>query len=105
MKHGNISLKLFLILGLMIFSSLILSGAAAATAVNNSTIYVSTQGNDSWDGFAAAYNNTTGYGPKATITNATGTVTNNGTVYIESGNYTGTGDYNITINNNIFFFL
>jgi len=85
----------------MIFSSLILSGAAAATAVNNSTIYVSTQGNDSWDGFAAAYNNTTGYGPKATITNATGTVTNNGTVYIESGNYTGTGDYNITINNNI----
>jgi hypothetical protein len=34
----------------MIFSSLILSGAAAATAVNNSTIYVSTQGNDSWDG-------------------------------------------------------
>ena len=51
--------------------------------------------------FAAAYNNTTGYGPKATITNATGTVTNNGTVYIESGNYTGTGDYNITINNNI----
>jgi len=50
LKHGNISLKLFLILGLMIFSSLILSGAAAATAVNNSTIYVSTQGNDSWDG-------------------------------------------------------
>lgn len=51
------------------------------------TIYVSTQGNDAWNGLAATYDSSTGNGPKATIQNAIDTVTDNGTVSVASGTY------------------
>ena len=51
------------------------------------TIYVSTQGNDDWNGLAATYDPYTGNGPKATIQNAIDTVTDNGTVSVAAGTY------------------
>ncbi len=75
-------------------------GAHTASAANNTTIYVNTQGNDTWDGLSPIYN-TTGSGPKLTILNATSTVTDNGTIYIANGTYNQTGDYNININKNM----
>ena len=75
-----------LILGFVIICCLGFNVTSAAP-INDSTIYVSPMGNDSWDGQSNIYNNTTGSGPKATITNATGTVANNGTVIIMDGIY------------------
>jgi len=94
----NISLKFVLFLGFIFIVSIILSGAASAASVNNSTIYVSNQGNNSWNGLSANYNITSGNGPKATITNATGIVSNGGTVYIASGIY---NENNIQITKNM----
>ncbi len=54
-------------------------------AVDN--IYVSTSGNDAWNGQSDTYDSVTGDGPKATINSAINTVDNNGTVYIASGTY------------------
>ncbi len=99
MHYKNINIKLILFLGLIIFSSIILSGSTSATATNNnSTIYVSTQGNDTWNGFSATYNNTSGYGPKHAINNATKTVADNGIIYIANGTY---NESNITITSNM----
>lgn len=95
-KHLKIPL---LILGLMIFISLGLGTvSAASTSNNNSTMYISTTGNDTWDGQSATYNSTTGSGPKATIENATSTVTDGGSVYIADGIY---NESDITINKNM----
>ena len=74
-----------LILGFVIICCLGFNVTSAAP-INDSTIYVSPMGNDSWDGQSNIYNNTTGSGPKATITNATGTVADNGTVIIAGWN-------------------
>ncbi len=84
---------LFLI-GFVIFFSFGVSNVAAANA---SSIYVNgSSGNDSWDGQIASWNGTSG--PKATIDNATETVTSNGTVYIADGTY---NENNIIINRNL----
>ncbi|MCE7698619.1 MAG: hypothetical protein K8E24_007210, partial [Methanobacterium paludis] len=71
-------------------------GVNSAAAANASTIYVNTTGNNSWDGQSAIWNGTSG--PKQTITNATGTVAENGTVYIAQGTYNESG---ININTNM----
>ena len=84
---------LFIICLTFIFSY----GIGNASAASISKIYVSTDGNDSWNGQYANFTNGTN-GPKATITNATGTVADNGTIYIQPGTY---NQYNITINKNI----
>ncbi|MCE7698031.1 MAG: hypothetical protein K8E24_004075 [Methanobacterium paludis] len=94
-KHLKIPL---LLLGLMIFISFGLGAASAATPGDNSTMYVSTTGNDIWDGQSTTYNSTTGSGPKATIKNATTIVAENGTVYIAKGTYYESG---ININKNM----
>jgi hypothetical protein len=87
MKTNKNSKKIFKIglflLGIGIIFSL---GINVTAAANSSSIYVSTHGNDSWDGLNSTYTSGTN-GPKATIKNATGTVTSNGTVYIASGTY------------------
>ena len=72
-------------------------GLNASSAAPSNTIYVSTTGNNTWDGLSLTYNSTTESGPKLTINNATGTVTINGTVYIETGTYNATS-VNITNN-------
>ncbi len=63
-----------------------------------SPIYVSTHGNNSWNGQNSTWINGTLNGPKATIKNATGTVTSGGTVYIAKGTY---NENNININKNM----
>ena len=72
-------------------------GMGNVSAANAPTIYVNgSSGNDTWNGQIAVWNGTTG--PKATVTNAKGTVNNNGTVYIADSTY---DESNITINVNM----
>ena len=59
-------------------------GVGNVAAANASSVYVNTQGNDTWNGLNSTWVSGTN-GPKATIRNATGTVTSGGTVYIASG--------------------
>jgi len=87
-KHSILKIPLLLLVSVVLFSFGV-SAVSAASTSNNSTIYVSTQGNDTWDGLNATYNGTSG--PKATIANATGTVVVNGTVHIAQGTYNETG--------------
>ncbi|CEL23705.1 beta strand repeat-containing protein [Methanobacterium formicicum] len=91
-KKSIPKIPFLLLIGVVLFS-LSVSAVSAANTSSNSTIYVSTEGNDTWDGLSPTYNTTSG--PKKTITNATGTVTTNGTIYIAPGTYNESG---ITIN-------
>ena len=85
---------IMVLFGLFFIFSYSLGNVAAAT---NNTIYViRSSGNDSWDGQLAIWNGTSG--PKATIKNATGTVSTGGTVYIADGTYE---QNNIPINSNM----
>ncbi|MGB7969813.1 MAG: Ig-like domain-containing protein [Methanobacterium sp.] len=85
---------IMVLFGLFFIFSYSLGNVAAAT---NNTIYVNgSSGNDSWDGQLAIWNGTSG--PKATIKNATGTVSTGGTVYIADGTYE---QNNIPINSNM----
>ena len=95
-KQMVFKIPLLLLVGVLLFSFGVSAVSAAGT--DNSTIYVNTQGNDSWDGLSPVYNTTSG--PKKTITNATGTVAANGTVHIAQGTYNESGiniDHNMTI--------
>ncbi|MBP2044964.1 DUF11 domain-containing protein [Methanobacterium aggregans] len=94
-KHSVLKIPLLLLM-CVVMLSLGVNAVSAAGASDNSTIYVSTQGNDTWDGLNATYNGTSG--PKKTITNATGTVATNGTVHIAKGTYNESG---ININHNM----
>ena len=85
-KQSILKLPLLLLIGVVLFSFGVNAATAASVPTDNSTIYVNnTQGNDTWDGQSATYNGTSG--PKKTISNATCTVTTNGTIYIASGRY------------------
>jgi predicted outer membrane repeat protein len=79
--------------GLGVIFSFSVGNASAA-----SPIYVSTHGNNSWNGQNSSWINGTLNGPKATIKNATGTVNNDGTVYIANGTY---NESNINVNKNM----
>ena len=84
-KSNKSSLLIFsmVLIGLFVIFSCGMGNAAAANA---STIYVNgSSGQDNWDGQLAVWNGTSG--PKATIKNATGTVSSDGTVYIANGIY------------------
>jgi predicted outer membrane repeat protein len=82
------------LIGLFVIFSYGMGNVAAA---NTSTIYVNgSSGQDNWDGQLAVWNGTSG--PKATIKNATGTVSSDGTVYIANGIY---NESNIQLNNNM----
>ena len=94
-KQITIKIPLILLMCVLVFS-LGVSAVSAASTSDNSTIYVSTQGNDTWDGLSATHNGTSG--PKATIANAVGTVATNGTVHIAQGTYNESG---IDINQNM----
>jgi predicted outer membrane repeat protein len=86
-----VMILLILISLVMIFSY----GAGHAAAADGSIIYVnSSSGSDVNNGY-------TWNTAKLTIKNATGTVSNGGTVNIASGTYTGTGNKNISINKNL----
>jgi hypothetical protein len=73
------------LIGLLFFTALIFAINPSFAAADN--IYVSTTGNDTWNGQSATYDPITGDGPKATINSAINAVDDNGTVYIASGTY------------------
>ena len=81
-------IPLLLITLTVLFCANTVSAADEAIYVNGS------YGNDSWDG-------QTWQTAKLTIQNATGTVSPNGVVTIANGLYSGTGNTNITINQNM----
>lgn len=71
-------------------------------SADSSIIYVNDSGgNDSWNGEALVWDGSTILGPKKSIKNATGTVTNGGTVNIANGVYKGVNNTNITIDKNM----
>jgi len=95
-KEKIFKISLLLISFVLIFSS----GVNASSATNSSNIYVSTHGNDSWNGLSSNWigdNN----GPKATIKNATDTVDVDGTVHIANGAYKGFNNNHFTISKNL----
>ncbi len=80
----------FLLLGVFI---LFFSGvnSVAAAGASNTTIYVSTSGNDAWNGLSATYSSTTGNGPKKSINAAVTVVAVNGTIHVAQGTYNNNG--------------
>lgn len=93
-NNTNRLITILMFIGLVL---LFFGGFSAVEAADTSIIYVSTHGNDSWDGQSANYTTGTN-GPKFTITNATGIVTSGGTVYIENGTY---NEHGINIKTNM----
>jgi hypothetical protein len=84
MKKSNFKWEKRLVCLLVMSMAMIITVGSSFAA---STIYVSTQGNDAWNGLAATYDPATGNGPKATIQNAIDTVSDNGTVSVAAGTY------------------
>lgn len=84
---------------LFIFGISSASAVSSVSTTSGDTIYVSTDGNDSWDGLSAVYNGTSG--PKNSIKNATGYVNTNGTIRIANGVYSGESNTGIYINRNM----
>ncbi|MFA0833855.1 MAG: hypothetical protein ACC609_07590 [Methanobacterium formicicum] len=70
---------------LLLLSSILVLTTISAVNATQSSIYVSTEGNDSWSGENPTWNGTDG--PKLTVQNAVNTVTINGTVNVASGSY------------------
>lgn len=97
--HKNMNKLLILV---FVFSmTFVLASNVNEASASSSTIYVNNSGgNDSWNGESAVWNGTD-VGPKKSIKNATGTVTENGTVFVEEGTYTGKNNANITIDKNM----
>lgn len=69
---------------------------------DQSVIYVNDSGgNDSWTGESSSWDGLTLLGPKQSIKNATGTVSQGGTINIADGVYSGENNTNITIDKNM----
>ncbi|OEC87354.1 MULTISPECIES: beta strand repeat-containing protein [Methanobacterium] len=97
-----ITRKTKFLIPLLLLSLTLLFCLNAVSAASGDAIYVnSSSGNDSWDGQSAAYNSTTGSGPKLSIKNATGTVNKGGIIHISNGQYAGKNNTNVTIDKNM----
>ncbi|MGB9980668.1 beta strand repeat-containing protein, partial [Methanobacterium sp.] len=71
-------------------------------SADQSMIYVSDLiGDDDWNGESSIWDELTSSGPKKSIKNATGTVTNGGTINIANGRYLGENNTNISICKNM----
>jgi len=97
-KQNNYLVFAMVLIGLFVIFSY---GMGNVSAASGNSIYVNgSSGNDTYNGLNSTW--TSGLnGPKATIKNATGTVNSNGTIYIANGQYTGTNNTGITINQNM----
>ncbi len=82
---------------MIIFVLVTVSIAGYCFAAGNEIIYVSTTGNDTYNGLSPEYDSVTGDGPKATIQKGIDTVDDNGTVYVASGTY----KENLLVNKNL----
>jgi predicted outer membrane repeat protein len=99
MKNNENSKNLIKLCLLLLGIGIIFSfGFNTVSAANTSNIYVNNQGNDNWNGLNSTWIKGTLNGPKATIKNATATVTTGGTIYIANGTYY---ENNIQINNDM----
>lgn len=94
--YNKINRKHIKMLSILLSLAFVFLLSISFVAADQSQIYVSPTGNDSWDGESPEWQIDTIIGPKATIKNATGTVANNGTVYIADGTYNENG---ISVNN------
>ena len=94
-KQKNYLMFAMVLIGLFVIFSY---GMGNVSAASGDSIYVNgSSGNDAYNGLNSTW--TSGLnGPKATIGNATGTVTTNGTIYIAKGTY---NESNIQINTNM----
>ncbi|MEN6553262.1 MAG: hypothetical protein ABFC34_10325 [Methanobacterium sp.] len=72
-------------ISLLLLTSIIFLVTISEVSADQSNIYVSTDGNDSWSGENPTWNGTDG--PKLTVQNAINTATTNGTVNVASGTY------------------
>lgn len=100
MKQINYRRSIRLITVILLFNlAFIVFSTISAVSADSSVIYVNTTGNDLWDGQSAIW--TGKHGPKLTIKNATGTVTEGGTVNIANGIYSGNGNTNVLIDRNM----
>lgn len=96
MKRGKhkVIMGLIILFGLLAIFSSVVDDVSAASP---STVYVSKQGNDNWNGLSSTH--TSGVkGPKATIKKAVSIVASGGKVYIAKGTYK---ENNININKNV----
>ena len=101
MRYGKTNLLLFamVFIGLIVIFS---NGMGNVSAASGNTVYVNaSSGLDTYDGLSPVHTGTSNAGPKATIKNGVGVVTTNGTLNIADGQYTGTDNTQITINNNM----
>ena len=96
-EKSNYLMFALVFIGLVVIFSYSVGNVSAA----GNTVYVNASGgSDTYDGLSAIH--TTGTtGPKATIKNGVGTVNTNGTLNIADGQYNGTENTQITINNNM----
>jgi len=102
-KQMNYSHKKVLITLILLFSITFIALSTITTvSASSSVIYVNgSSGNDAWDGQYTVWRVGTLSGPKKSIKNATGTVTEGGTVHIANGQYTGENNTDITVNKNM----
>lgn len=85
LKGGERLEKYKIRIPLLLLSSIIVLFTISTVSADQSNIYISTDGNDSWSGESPTWNGTDG--PKYTVQNAINTATTNGTVNIASGTY------------------
>ncbi|MCC7550491.1 MAG: hypothetical protein KO316_03180 [Methanobacterium sp.] len=85
MEKANFKWEQLIVCLLVLGMAMIITAGSSFAA--SEIIYVSTDGNDAWNGLSATYDPSTGNGPKATIQNAVDTVDDNGTVYVAAGTY------------------
>ena len=86
-KQSILKLPLLLLIGVVLFSLGVNAATAASVPTDNSTIYVNNTTRKWYMGRTIQPHIIALVGPKKTISNATGTVTTNGTIYIASGIY------------------
>lgn len=97
-KHAN---RLLILVLLFSFAFILLSTVNTVSA-DSSVIYVNDSGgNDDWNGQSIEWIIDTLSGPKKSIKNATGTVSEGGTVNIADGVYSEENNTNIIINKNM----
>lgn len=97
-NHKIPAIFLFILLAIALISLASIGDVSA----NPGVIYVNdSSGNDSWDGESDVWDGIGTVGPKKSIKNATGTVTDGGIVNIADGVYSGENNNNITLDKNM----
>ncbi len=98
---NNLKSPVIVLFILLVFGIISLASIGDVSA-NPGIIYVNdSSGNDSWDGESDVWDGISTVGPKKSIKNATGTVSDGGIVNIADGLYSGENNNNITLDKNM----